>query len=355
MKKLYVFASLLFVAGAASAQSLGQLQVSHATGKQINPDHSAAAIDATDTLGLEEYGAEIWQYGSPTGYVFGTNDLEGQVQGTTVHQFNYEYAAGYIVNGPYNIIGAMVWFGGKENVSGTPADLKVKMYNLDENKALATGASTAPDAIGPNQSLASVNLAFDDVDTASFNIPTYAFFANPVWINEDFAIGVDIKDLYGSPADTAWIYASEDGASDGSYTWTKLGFDISSQTFWALSTGMLQGGLDVNLAIFAIAAESPASIEDQAFLNGVKMTTYPNPALASDNVTIQYGLETSAERVDINIFDMSGKQVFTSALGAKANGVYNLNVPAGTLTAGTYIYSIDAEGKRLAKRMEILK
>jgi hypothetical protein len=334
---------------------MGQLQVSHAVGKQIDVTHSAAAIDATDTLGLEEYGDEIWQYGSPTGYVFGTNDLEGQVQGTTVHQLNYEYAAGYIVNGSYNIIGAMVWFGGKENVSGTPADLKVKMYNLAENKALATGQSTAPDAIGPNQSLASVNLAFDDVDTASFNTPTYAFFANPVWTNQDFALSVDIKDLYGSPADTVWIYASEDGASDGTYTWTKIGFDISAQTFWALSTGMLQGGLDVNLAIFAIAAESGVGIEEQGFFNGVKMTTYPNPALSSDNVTIQYGLETSAERVDIHIFDMNGKQVFTSALGAKASGTYSLNVPAGTLSAGSYIYSIDADGKRLAKRMEVLK
>lgn len=354
MKKIYLSLSLLVAAAASMAQSVSTMEVNHSSAKDVPTIEHSVALDATDTLGLEEFGSEIWQYGSPSGYVFGTNDLEDSqsIPGQTIHQLNYEYAAGFIVNGSYNVVGAMVWFGGKADVSGSPADLKVKMYSLADNKALASAQSTAPDAIGPNQMLGSVNLPFADVDTVD---ATYALFANPLWANGDFALAVDIKDLYGSPADTVWIYASEDGSSDGTYTWTNIGFDISPQTLWARSTGLLQGGLDVNLGIFALVDESGVGIEEQGFLNGVKMTTYPNPALSSDVVRIQYALENAADKVEIRIMDLNGKLVFAASEGAKASGLYTLEVPAGSLSAGSYIYSLEANGGRMAKRMEILK
>jgi hypothetical protein len=359
MKKIYLSFSMLLMVSVTMAQSSlsSSLQVGQAIAKEIIPiENSVAAGGATDTLGLSEFGSNIVFYASPTGYVFGTNDLEGEASpGQPIHQFNYQYAAGFIVNESYNVLGAMMWFGAKHNVSGNPADLKLNMYSLNDDKALSAATVQEPDVIGPDQLLGSIDLPFEDVDTASFNTPTYAFFSNPVWYSEDFALSVDLTNLYGTASDTVMLYADEDGDSDGSYTWTELGFDIAPVTFWALSTGMLQGGLDVNLAIFAIVAESPNSIEEQGYLNGVKMTTYPNPALFSDNVTIQYGVESYVKNVEFNIFDMNGKQMFTSSLGSKSAGLYNLSIPSGTLSAGSYIYSIEADGGRMAKRMEILE
>ncbi|MCB9185172.1 MAG: T9SS type A sorting domain-containing protein [Flavobacteriales bacterium] len=352
MKKIYLSFSLLLMGAATMAQSLSEIQINHAVGKEVMPVEHSSALDATDTLGLADFGTEIWQYGSPSGFVFGTNDLEGQVQGQTVHQLNFAYAAGYIVNTEYNVTGAMIWFGGKEDVSGSPADLTVQMFSLADNKAYSNAQVQSPDVIGPNQQLGSATLAFDDVDTTD---ATYVMFANPLWTNTDFALAVDITDLYGAPADTVWIYASEDGASDGSYTWSNIGFDIAPTRIWALTTGLLQGGLDVNLAIFAIVAESGVGIEEQGFLNGVKMTTYPNPAVSAETVRIQYGLENAADKVEINILDMSGKLVYTVTEGTKAAGIHTINIPAGTLSAGSYIYSLQANGGRMAKRLEVLK
>ena len=349
---------MLLISAAVMAQGLptSGLQVGQSVAKEIIPINNSMAIDATDTLGLEEFGQNIVFYSSPSGYVFGTNDLEGELSpGVPIHQLNLQYAAGYIVNGDYNVIGAMMWFGAKANVSGSPADLKVKMYSLADNKARSSATVTQPDVIGPNSVLANVNLPFADVDTASFNTPTYAFFDAPVWYSQDFAISVDLADLYGTPTDTVMLYADEDGDSDGTYTWTQLGFDINPTVAWALSTGMLQGGLDVNLAIFAIVSESETGIDEQGFLNGVKMTTYPNPAVGAENITIQYAVESSVKKIDINIYDMNGKVVFTAAEGAKAGGLYNLNVPAGTLNAGSYIYAIEAGNGRMAKKLEVLK
>lgn len=356
MKKIYMSIVAMTIASASFAQSFLHQQMTGAVAKEIQfPAPGVAAVDPTDTLGVDEFGGDFWIYSSNSGYVFGTSDLEGQVQGQTVHQMNYEYAAGFLVNGSYTVVGAMFFTGGKEDVSGSPAAMNVKVWSLADDKAYLDGQSQTATEIGPNQALATESLAFADIDTAN---ATFVTFSNPVWVNTDFAIGLDIQSLYNgaNPADTVFFLCDEDGSSDGSYTWTKLGFDIvPGQFFWTLSTGLLQGGLDVNLAVFAIVAESGVGIEEQAFLNGVKVTTYPNPAMSSENVTIQYALENAVKNVDVNIYDMNGKQVFNAALGAKSSGVYNLNIPAATLSAGSYIYSIEADGGRMAKRMEILK
>ncbi len=355
MKKIYLSFSFLLIGAAAIAQSISEIEVSRSVAKDVTPIEHSAALDATDTLGLVDFGTQIFQYGSPTGYVFGINDVTDTVSipGQTIHQLNYQYAAGFIANTDYNVIGAMLWFGGKTDASGSPADLKVKMYSLADDKALASAQSTAPDAIGPDQMKASVNLPFADVDTSA--LATFALFDDHVWSSGDFALAVDITDLYGAPADTVWLYASEDGASDGSYTWSNIGFDIAPNTLWALTTGMLQGGLNVNLGIFALVDESLSSIEDQGFLNGVKMTTYPNPAVSTDVVRIQYGLENAAEKVEVNIFDMNGKQVFSIVEGDRAAGIHTIDVPAGTISAGSYVYSLEANGGRMAKQLQILK
>ncbi|TNF29861.1 MAG: T9SS type A sorting domain-containing protein [Bacteroidetes bacterium] len=356
MKKIYLSIVALSVASATFAQSFLRQEMTGAVAKEVQfPAAGVAAADPTDTLGVDEFGGDFWIYTSNSGYVFGTSDLEGQVQGQTVHQLNYEYAGGFLVNGSYTVLGAMFFTGGKEAVSGSPANMKVKIWSLADDKAYLDGQSQSPTEIGPNQALATEDVAFDDIDTS---MATFVTFSNPVWVNTDFALGLDIQALYNgaNPADTVYFLCDEDGSSDGAYTWTKLGFDIvPGQFFWTLSTGLLQGGLNVNLALFAIVAESATGIEEQAYLNGVKMTTYPNPAMTSDNVTVQYGLERDVKNVEINIYDMGGKQVFNAALGAKASGVHTLNIPAGTLSAGSYIYSIEADGGRMAKRMEILK
>jgi len=361
MKKIYMLSALLVAGSGAMAQSLIKQEVTASQMREIAPaTPNTSGIEVADTLNLAEFGAEEWVYTTPNGYVFGVSDLEDNqsIPGTTIHQYTYEFASGYIVNDAYNVTGAMLWFAAKENVSGSAGNLKVKVYSLAENKAFGSMEAVqaqAPDAIGPNQMLKTVDLTLANVVVDG---STIVEFPTSQWVNTDFAIGVDMQALYNgvsAAADTAALYASAQGASDGSYTWTKLGFNLAATTFWAKSTILLQGGLDVYLAIFAIVEESLSSIEEQGFINGVKLTTFPNPALTSDNVRFDYALESSAKAVEIRVFDMSGKLVHTIEEGSRAAGVHTVNVSAGTLTAGSYIYAITADNKRIAKRMEIVK
>jgi len=360
MKKIYLSITVLAVSTAAFAQSLQEQTIMQQTvtsevAREVTfPVNSSAAATPTDTLGFDDLGASLILYSSNSGYVFGTSVL-ADPQGT---QYNLEYARGFIVNDPYTVIGAGFIFGAKMNASGSPAAAKANLYNIANNRALGSAASTAPDAPGPAATvLATANVAFTDADTVFPNV-TWVDFTTEAETPSDFAIGLSIAPLYGTPADTLVLMADADGDSDGDYTFTRIALTPtapSAQTLWAKSTILLQGGLDVNLAIFAVVAEIGVGIEEQGFFNGVKMTTFPNPALTSDNVTIQYGVETSVKNVTVSIYTLNGQVAFSASQGAKASGTYNLNVPAGTLASGSYIYAIEADGKRLAKKMEILK
>jgi len=363
MKKIYLSIAVVAVSASSFAQSLQeqpimQQTVTSAVARDVVlPVHNSALTDPTDTLGFDELGAQLIQYASPSGYVFGTNELVDPAQGS---QFNLEYARGFIVNDPYNVIGAGFIFGSKEGVSGSPVAAEARLYSIAPNRALGTQTSTAPDSDGPAATvLASADLAFADADT-NFPSITWVDFDSEAWVPSDFVIGLNIAALYNgaNPADTLALLADSDGDSDGDYTFTRIGLSPTaptSQTLWAKSGVLLVGGLANNLAIFAVVGESPNSIEEQGFLNGVKATMFPNPAVSSDNVTIQYGLETAAKNVDLSIVNVNGQVVYTAAQVAKASGIYTMNVPAGTLSSGSYIYVLNADGARIAKRMEILK
>lgn len=356
MKKIYLSLAVVAISASAFAQSIVQQNVTSSVAKGIvQPVHSSAAATPIDTLGWDELGQQLYLYGSNTGYVFGTNVLVDP-QGT---QYNLEYARGFIVNNPTIVIGAGFMFGYKADVSGNPAAAKANLYSIADNRALGTAASTAPDASGPAATvLATANVAFADADTTFPNI-TWVNFTTEATLPSDFAIGLSIAPLYGTLTDTLALMADADGDSQGGdFTFTRIALTPTApaaQTLWAKSTIMLQGGLDVNLAIFAIVGETGVGIEEQGFFNGVKMTTYPNPALTSDNVTIQYGVENAVKNVTVSIYTLNGQVAYSTSQGAKASGLYNLNVPAGTLAAGSYIYTIQADGGRIAKKMEILK
>jgi hypothetical protein len=363
MKKIYLSIAVMAVSASSFAQSLQeqtimQQTVTSAVARDVVlPVHNSALTDPTDTLGFDELGAQLIQYGSGSGYVFGTNELVDPAQGS---QFNLEYARGFIINDTYNVIGAGFIFGSKEDVSGAPVAAEARLYNISDNRAFGDVSSTANDVPGPGTAvLASADFAFADADTIFPSI-SWVDFDSEAYVTSDFVISLNIAPLYNgtNPADTLVLLADSDGDSDGDYTFTRIALSPTSpaaQTLWFRSGALLQGGLANNLAIFAVVGESGVGIEEQGFFNGVKVNMFPNPAVSSENVTIQYGLETSAKNVDLSIVNVNGQVVYTAAQGAKASGIYMMNVPAGTLSSGSYIYVLNADGARIAKRMEILK
>jgi hypothetical protein len=75
---------------------------------------------------------------------------------------------------------------------------------------------------------------------------------------------------------------------------------------------------------------------------------YPNPA--ENEVALQYYL-TEPSKVDINITDMMGKNVYTRTTPQSQYGLFNTKVYIDNLAAGSYIVSITASGKTYSKQI----
>jgi flagellar hook assembly protein FlgD len=74
------------------------------------------------------------------------------------------------------------------------------------------------------------------------------------------------------------------------------------------------------------------------------MTASPNPFSAT--VDFKYNITTPAQ-VSLNVYDLSGKLVYTVANKKQETGVYTVNWNAQNLPAGVYIAQVIADGKVL--------
>jgi flagellar hook assembly protein FlgD len=95
------------------------------------------------------------------------------------------------------------------------------------------------------------------------------------------------------------------------------------------------------------------SIDEMSFANGLKMTTYPNPAV--NNVTLAYELQNNAKNVLVRILDATGKVVEQMNLGTQTAGQYNINLDVNNYAAGTYYFLVNAGSDRMAIKMNITK
>lgn len=364
MKKIYLVGLML----SSAAFSFGQHTAVNPANIGFKPVTVPVADIAAgeDTLGLEDFSTQAGTIFDIDGggYFFGTYALDTSIQTFPTRITNDALGRGFIANDPYNVTGAMIWFSVVEGVNASPADLTVSLHDLAENVSIMDENSDPqnPDGPGPGTELASQTLPFADVNDLFADGPTYVMFDEAAYVGGDLALVLDYADLYGANGvDTIVVIAEQDGSgsADGTYSWVYQVAEVTTPAgtqnipLWLSAKAYL--GIESDIAIFAIVEESGVGIEEQGFMSGVKMTTYPNPAVSGDVIRVQYGLEAAAERVEINIHDMNGKLVHSIAEGDKVAGIHTIEIPAGTLSAGSYVYSLQANQGRLAKRLEILK
>lgn len=89
-------------------------------------------------------------------------------------------------------------------------------------------------------------------------------------------------------------------------------------------------------------------------VNGITMGhAYPNPFTEVTNFT--FNLDQSAE-VGVQLFDITGKLVFTENMGKKSPGKNNVSINAGNLPSGMYMYRITADGNAsVSKKVTIVR
>ncbi len=95
---------------------------------------------------------------------------------------------------------------------------------------------------------------------------------------------------------------------------------------------------------------SPASINENENVFG--MGVYPNPANANANVT--FSLNNTAD-VNITVTDLSGKVVYTDALGNVAAGTTEVSLNTASLSEGVYMINVAANNAVSTQKLVIRK
>ncbi|MDQ3047693.1 MAG: T9SS type A sorting domain-containing protein [Bacteroidota bacterium] len=367
MKKIYLIAGAVVVSASAFAQGgsfSGNVVANSA--KNIPAKTAPSQRLATDTTGigfnvitnvtfLPEFAPNNsvvnWGY-LGGGYIFGNNVFGG---------LNI-CAQGYqnLNTMPVEVDGVILWFAGIENDMGSSATSKVviKAYDMAPNKACNTnGAGTFNTTVlnddGPTGApKATADLLFSAIDT-TFLADNYVPFSSPPSFAADFAIAVDFNTL--APGDTAGLYADQEddaGELDYAFHFYSGKWHTTDHLFSdpAVATENGTGALNNDIAIFAVFGDATGVNE---FFNGMKLTTYPNPA--SVNSKIEYTLEKDSRNVSITVFDQAGRKVLENKYDEQSAGSYKVDVETINLASGTYFYQLRANGNNFTKKLVVAK
>jgi hypothetical protein len=353
MKKIYILAVAAIFSTASFAQVSEQGNANADNSKAITKS-LASTKTPTDTCGWVPnaskwlpgefaVGGQVWNYGyTGGGYVYGVNISTNEINHVAQGYMNINSAS-------IGIEGVLVGFVGKMiGVGGTgAASMDIHVYEMSANQAMSyDGTNWNQDAIGPNASpKGSTTLSFANADTNWFSL-SYAAFSTVVGTSTDFAVSVDATAIKAAN-DTVGLASDTDGEG------YRLAFHyIPAQSAFYI-TDDLFGGLNNNIAIFAVIDDNYVGVEDHDFLNNMQLSAYPNPA--KDQTTISYNLKEDMDNVTLVVYDMAGKEVYRAANGSQAKGSYNVSLDVSEYNAGNYFYSLVGNGNRLTKRMVVVK
>lgn len=295
---------------------------------------------ATDTLYWSNAAANPAFINAVTGgYVCGNNGYgdKAKVQG-------FDITATPSAGAPITVEEVLIWFGGKTqtNPDTVNSALKISVYLMSGTGTSSTGSvNTAPSTM-----LSTIKVPINDIDTGSLAEGGNIFqFDTAIWVGGDFGVGVDFTSVLAG--DTIGMVSS----SDGDAGLTELAWEKFASNAW--HTMYESWPLDIDFAIWPIIDRAPTGSEE-ILLNGVSISqNFPNPS--SGITTINYELAEPANNVLIQLLDAKGKLVVKLDQGKKQAGKYNTTIDVANLSAGNYYYTIQADGKRMGRKMQIIK
>jgi hypothetical protein len=111
------------------------------------------------------------------------------------------------------------------------------------------------------------------------------------------------------------------------------------------------GGSSTGNFIFSKEKLSSVGIKDETGNTNEILSIYPNPSIGG-STTIVYNFENIVTSAILNIYDLSGKIIYSEQLNNNS-GLHTYNLNTTSLNAGLYIVSIDVDGRRLQQKLII--
>lgn len=132
------------------------------------------------------------------------------------------------------------------------------------------------------------------------------------------------------------------------FTWTAPATDVGPITIYFAGNAANNNGTKTGDYIYTasqVVNSAGVSVSEQT-IDAFTFTFYPNPA--GENITLNYSL-TESSKVSYTIFDLTGKQIQTDSAN-RFPGAQQQIIDINNLRAGTYLLSLNTNGKVITKR-----
>lgn len=269
----------------------------------------------TDTLNLfyKPIGSTV--VASPNGgYASGTNGYADK-----------EKLQAFIPARTYSVLGAIVWFAVKNELSAQPEQsniwLKLRRYDI-------TTQATVPFIRGPKETIDSAAFPITDLDAGLLPETGYNYlpFNNPVLITTPYGISISFTEGMQAEDTLAIMQSADDSVLAVGQSW-----EIWNGNWRRMVDSW---GLNSDFAIFPVIDTTLNSISS---LPRIEFNIYPNPA---DN-QINISLEQQIDVVQVDIIGINGQVVQTSHI----QGFKNTQLDVSRLENGFYLLKITSSNQ----------
>lgn len=111
------------------------------------------------------------------------------------------------------------------------------------------------------------------------------------------------------------------------------------------------GGSSNGNYIFSKEKLSSVGIKDETGNSKALLSIYPNPSSGGE-ATIIYDFENSVSSTSLNVYDLSGKNIYSEKLNNNI-GLHTYNLNTSAFNSGMYFVTIEFEGKRIQQKLII--
>jgi len=343
------FPGLTFGALATNNGALNQAQVQlnvTATGG-YNQSGSAVSINATatDTLSVT---TPYMPTGAGTKTVNITTAISATDSDLTNNQGMFDmFVTQYEYSRDNNISSGSI--GQVSSQDGQPLKIGNTMEIFDNTAITAVKVRLSTQAAG-----AVGSEYFAEIWKYDFGAADWVYLAetNTNTVAGTVATWVNLPILGGSvdvvAGDVLLVVAAHFGGAD------EIRFGLAQNTFEGTVLGFTADGAGFQLtspsAVMIRLLDDP-SANVAELTNDFGMSVYPNPT--NTNTTVSFDLNNEASAV-INVTDLSGKVVFTSALGT-VNGTQNITIDTQSLTSGVYMVNLSVDGAVSTQKLIVRK
>ena len=266
-----------------------------------------------------------------SGYYFGTGTFPSA--GISITEIAQKYTVG---SSAASVTNVLVFAG---VATGATVTTTAKIYSQN-------ATSFAPNAVmGTSTALP---MSSYSTAVAAHKLTNYSF-ATPVALtaNSKFFASITIPTMGGADKDTLAVLTTQLGCSStDSLSWIKL----NPIGWYSVNHGF---GANLDIMIFPVIDINSVGI--QSFVAHGDLSLYaasPNPA--SNSININFSVEKPSS-VEIQVYDITGKILKTVTSNNVIVGKNAIALDLTSLDAGSYFYSINANGNKMFSKFVVSK